>query len=77
MTTGPEALTGLDLDWDTLDGYTPLEAVIIMEALNSEGELTMVHCATNGLRTWKAIGMCVVTTDAMRDALRGEDDEDT
>lgn len=64
--TDASALAGLDIDWSGLDGYQPLEAVLVMEALDEEGDLVLLHVASNGLRTWKAIGMAVYVADTLR-----------
>lgn len=57
-------------DLDIPDGCTPLESVVITKGLDENGEVVMWHRATDGLNSWEALGMCIVTADTLRDRLR-------
>lgn len=57
------------------DYWTPLESVTITKALDAEGDVRLCHHATDGLNTWEAIGMCIYTSDVLRLALTGREDQ--
>lgn len=42
---------------DLPEGYTPLEAIVVVKCLDEKGNLDMHQDATEGLNTWEAIGM--------------------
>lgn len=63
-------VSGLDLP----DGWLAVDTVTITKALDADGEVRLLHHATDGLNTWEAIGMCVHTTDVLRKALTDDDD---
>lgn len=70
------ALNGLDINWDTLDGFTPLAAVIVMEALDEDGELVLLHVADRGLKSWKALGMVMTVEGDLRISLSNQVGDD-
>ena len=67
-------LANLDVDWSGLDGYQPIEAVLIIEALDEEGDVVLMHCASKGLKSWKALGMTMYTSDTLRRKLQEEEE---
>lgn len=64
------------------DGYTPLEAVTIVKALDEEGQVSLLIRHTDGLSGWEALGMLASAlatqqADAVNSFEReGDDDED-
>lgn len=65
----------IDLDDDWPDGWTPLEAVAIIKALDTEGTVSVIAFASAGLNTWEAVGMTAHAKARLMQALL-EDDED-
>lgn len=63
------------LSRDLPDGFTELERIEIVKALDTEGEPCIWHGSTPGLRTWEAIGMTTYTNDTLRRALLEEGDD--
>lgn len=55
------------------DGCVELERIEIIKYLDADGNPVLIHQASESLRTWEAIGMCVFTTDTLRRALLEED----
>ena len=63
---------------DFPEGFTPLEAVVSIKALDTEGSVVLLNQKTNDLATWEALGMLISASDDMRAALNSyatEDDE--
>lgn len=60
-------------------GWTPLEAVVVLKALDEEGEVSLLFRGTDGLAPWDTVGMLIAVLDEERDALRDssiDEDED-
>ncbi len=62
------------------DGWTPLEAVVVMKCLDETGEVALLTRSTEALRSWDAVGMLTAALDTQRDDVRAnfisDDDED-
>lgn len=58
------------------EGWTPVEGVALVKALNENGKVTMFMSATPDLNTWEAIGMVTDAMDQLRDGLRESGDDD-
>lgn len=54
------------------EGFTELERIEIVKALDADGEPCIWHSATSGLRSWEALGMAIYTADSLRAALQRE-----
>lgn len=66
---------GQPLNVDHLpDGFVPLEAVVVVKGLDSDGDNVVYRCATDGLSTWEALGMAVTLVDNLRHGLSSDDD---
>jgi hypothetical protein len=72
MTT-PEQAFGLDLDVSPdADIASPMEAVVVLKYLDSDGAPLYIACATKTLMTVEAIGMLVYAQDFLRDSVRDD-----
>ena len=63
---------------DLPDGFTPLEAVVSVECLDTDGNVVLLNQKTENCSAWKALGMLISASDDMRNALNSyatEDDE--
>lgn len=62
------------------EGISPIEALVVVKALDEDGDLTFYSRCSDGLSTWEAIGMLITTTDQLRKAFSAsfvpEDDDD-
>ena len=56
------------------DGCIELERIEIIKYLDADGDPVLIHQATDGLRTWEALGMAIYTADTLRRALQEEND---
>lgn len=68
-------LTALQFDDDLPDGWTPLGAVVVVTALDTDGDVRLHHAATDGLSSCEAIGMLIHTSDVLRLSLTDQEDE--
>ncbi len=68
------ALAALQFTEDLPDGWTPLEAVVVVTALDTDGDVRLHHAATDGLSSCEAIGMLIHTSDVLRQALTEPED---
>ena len=70
---------GLDVD-PVPDGWTPLEAFVVLKCLDEEGHVALLARPTDGIASWDAIGMLTAALDTQRDQVRAgfisDDDED-
>lgn len=72
---------GLDL-LPLPDGYTPLEAVCVVKALDEDGSVALLVRSTDSLNAWESLGMLDVAADTTRAGLtassedEGEEDDD-
>lgn len=57
------------------EGYIPLAFIASIKALNADGEVVLVHRATEGLNSWEAVGMAMSLSDDLRDGLRQASDD--
>lgn len=64
---------GLDLADQLPDDWTPLEAVVIVKALDADGDVAMFHTATPALNSYEALGMLRWTTLTLERALTGDE----
>lgn len=66
------------LTWDESqpipDGFVPLQAVLVIEGLDVDGEQTLIALATEGTTTWTAIGMATFAADRLRIGLQRDSD---
>lgn len=59
----------LDLDGDPPEGWTPLEAVAVIKALDEEGKVRLFSRSTASLNGWESLGMMLWALDGDRKAL--------
>ena len=52
---------------DIPEGATPIEAIVILKALDQDGEVCLYRRASEGLAPWDQIGLCQIVLDNMRD----------
>ena len=62
------AIFGLDA-LELPEGYTPLEAVSVIKALDEEGRVSLLMRQTDGLNAWEALGMLEAGSTVTRDGL--------
>jgi hypothetical protein len=67
---------GLDTYAELPEGWTPLEAVVVVKCLDEGGEVKMFHTATESINSWEALGMARDLELQLEDGLRGKDDPD-
>lgn len=58
------------------EGWTPLEAMAVVKALNEEGQLALVLASTAGLSCWEAAGMLRAGARQQEEELAGAFRED-
>lgn len=69
----PERVYGLDVQ-EIPDGATPIEALVVLKALDENGHVCLYRRATDGLVPWETVGILQVLLDAAReDAQLGYD----
>lgn len=56
----------LDLEGDPPPGWTPLEAVAVIKALDDEGKVRLFSRSTATLNSWEEGGMLLWALDAQR-----------
>lgn len=71
---------GLDVE-AVPDGYIPLDAIVLVKALDNDGDETLLIRSTDGLRVWERMGIAQCALDLFRDQCKDafvavEDDED-
>ena len=52
---------------DLPDGCTPIEAIVIVKALDEDSDLCLYRRASIGLAPWDQIGLLTVVLDNMRE----------
>jgi len=64
-----------DLDFEGVmpDGFVPMEAVLLLQGLNADGDDDVVLRATTGMSSYTAIGLLEHCKDVLRHALLEED----
>jgi hypothetical protein len=68
---------GLELDEPLPEGWTPLEAIVIVKALDETGKMAMFNTATPALNVYEAAGMVRATQlDLERGMMEDDDDDD-
>ena len=62
----------LDLEFqdDIPEGWTPLEAVVVIKCLGGGGDVALHETATHSVSTWEVAGMLLWALDGSRDDLR-------
>ena len=62
----------LDLEFqdDVPEGWTPLEAVVVIKCLSGDGSVALHETATPSVNGWEAAGMLLWALDGTRDDLR-------
>lgn len=60
---------GLEADGEFPAGWTPLEAVAVIECLDENGEPTLYIATTQNLSSWKSLGMLTFATRVQSDDL--------
>lgn len=60
------AKLNLDLTLDIPEGFTPLEAVVVIKCLDEDGELALSVRTTSGLTSWESVGMLIAASDQAR-----------
>lgn len=67
------------LNWDGSqpmpDGFVPLQAVLVVEGLDEDGDQALLAFGTEGLPTWTAIGMATYAADRLRRGLQRDADD--
>lgn len=53
------------------ENWTPLECVVVVECLDSEGDKRLYVAATEGISTWTAYGALMAATNSYGDDLKG------
>lgn len=62
--------TVLGLDVLSLpEGFTPLEAVSVIKALDEEGRVSLLMRSTEGLNSWESLGMLAAAAAVTREGL--------
>lgn len=64
-----------DLAWDDdpeYDNCQPLEAVLLIKALDADGNLTLIERTTQGITAWEMVGMATTFADGVRRYLLNE-----
>jgi hypothetical protein len=65
------------LEFDDLPEHvTPLEAVILIKALDEDGVLTLIERVTTGLSDWEALGAAITFADGLRRRLIASESDD-
>lgn len=62
----------LPLNSDMPEGWTPLEAVVVLECLDEQGTRRIYHCSTETLTEWTMVGMLTGVLDSSREDLKNE-----
>lgn len=62
------------------DGWTPLDAFVVLKCLDEDGNVALLTRSTESLRAWDAVGLLTAALDVERAELRDgfindEDDE--
>lgn len=65
----------LDLDGDAPAGWTPLEAVAVIKALDDEGRVRLFSRSTATLNSWESLGMLLWALDSDRKGLLDSTEE--
>lgn len=62
----------LDLEFqdDVPDGWTPLEAIVVIKSIDELGIVRLHQTSTQAVNTWEATGMLLWALDGTRDDLR-------
>jgi hypothetical protein len=69
-----EVLPGLEIH-PLGDGSTPIEAFVLIKALDEDGSPTWAYRTTNRLNREELLGALIVQTDVLRKELRDEWDD--
>lgn len=51
------------------EGFTPLEAVSVIKALDEEGRVSLLMRSTEGLNSWESLGMLAAAAAVTREGL--------
>jgi hypothetical protein len=62
----------LDLDFqnEIPEGWTPLEAIVVIKLLDGNGVLRLQQTATESISAWEVAGMLIWALDGTRDEMR-------
>lgn len=60
---------GVELDSTWPEGFTALEAVVVVKCLDDDGAVNLVSAASAGLSAWEAVGMLEHTSRTLLDGL--------
>lgn len=55
------------------EGFVPMDVVVVVKGLLSDGKTGVFECSTDTLSTWEALGMVISCGDALRRALGCDD----
>jgi hypothetical protein len=68
----------LDLDFqnEIPEGWAPLEAVVVIKSLDSDGVVRLQQTATESVSAWEVAGMLIWALDGTRDEMRGDTTDD-
>ena len=64
---------------DIPSGAQPIEVVVLVKVLTTEGSVALIERASDGLTSWEALGMVTTFGDTLRSQLQGmysRDDDD-
>jgi hypothetical protein len=61
-------VAGINLP-DLPDGITPLECVVTIKGLDTDGDITLYERISDGLTSWEALGMVTTLADSLRHGL--------
>lgn len=68
-------LPTLEFEGDLPDGFTPVEAVVVITGIDAAGEPEEIARATTGLRSFAAVGLLITTADKLRHGLLEAEDD--
>lgn len=60
---------GLEIE-EMPEGWTPLEACVVLKCLDDEGEVALATRQTDALRVWDVVGMLEAALEVQRLRLR-------
>ena len=61
-------LSGMEFpEWP--EGYTPLEGIVVVKAMDPDGVMTLITRYSVGVTTWEALGMVEACSGSLRQDL--------
>jgi hypothetical protein len=75
-----DSVYGMELRGELPKNWTPIQAIVIVEAMDEDGDTFLWETTTDNMRAWVMVGMLTGVLDAQRadivEAMNGDEEDD-